>query len=383
MRVVAAVRVKSNASDGWPTLAQGLHGWGGRDYDWRKLDAVKRALRHDAPGLSIAVEALDGDQFLLGGSTPGVSAAVTSLEATTSTRPLEDALTYLRRALPVFPVCGLATHTRPDNEGKQQLCTDPGKVPLVRWRACQDRLPTEDELRSCWRRWPDANIGMPTGHLSGIVGDPAIRLAQAHGYDNGLHVFTGRVGGQHRYSAWRADAPRNFARTDGIDFRSEGGYVILPPSRHRLVPSYTWGEELRDELPELPEWLNAMAVAGDQRRRANGARSAGNEDVFGEGELNNRLASIAGAMRRQGADEHAILAALLVINECQCRPSLSESEVCKIAHSVAGYEPQPNLRITRTMPPLLPCSATRGRRRSSRRAAPWRHPPRARTTAAQ
>jgi hypothetical protein len=173
---------------------------------------------------------------------------------------LEQALGYLRLGLPVFPVCGTTSHSHLAADGKPQICSDPGKVALVKWKAYQDRLPTEDELRRWWRRYPDANIAMATGHLSRIVvvdldGELAIRTAQARGYDNGPHVFTGRVGGVHRYFQWRADAPRNFAKRDGIDFRGEGGYIILPPSRHASGRSYVWGEELGDldDLPELPQ----------------------------------------------------------------------------------------------------------------------------------
>jgi hypothetical protein len=79
---------------------------------------------------------------------------------------LEQALGYLRLGLPVFPVCGTTSHSHLAADGKPQLCSDPGKVALVKWKAYQDRLPTEDELRRWWRRYPDANIAMATGHLS-------------------------------------------------------------------------------------------------------------------------------------------------------------------------------------------------------------------------
>jgi hypothetical protein len=138
--------------------------------------------------------------------------------------------------------------------------------------------------------------------------------------------------------AWRPDAPRNFARTDGIDYRGEGGYVILPPSRHVSGRSYIWGEELSDldDLPQLPEWVDEMARLGDQQRHARRVAHGGTDDeVIREPGRNARLTS----MRRFGASEESIVSALLGINERQCQPPLREAEVHKIAASVARYTP--------------------------------------------
>jgi hypothetical protein len=260
---------------------------------------------------------------------------------------LEAALAYLARGLPIFPVCGLVPHTHPDDKGNPTPCGDPGKVPLVKWKAYQDRLPTEAEVREWFRRWPDANIGMATGHLSkaaviDLDGELAQHIAQGRGYDHGPHVSTGRVGGVHRYFQWRESAPTIFARADGIDFRGEGGYAILPPSRHRSGNTYRWGEELGDleDLPELPEWIDAMATDSSERAQ----RSSGGEavEIIPQGQRNNRLTSIAGSLRRQAVQEESILEALRLVNARQCQPPLEDTEVRKIAHSIAGYAPQPD-----------------------------------------
>jgi hypothetical protein len=216
-------------------------------------------------------------------------------------------------------------------------------VPLVRWKTYQERLPTEVEVFNWNRRWPVHNVGLATGHLSGIVvmdldGELAIRVAEARGYAPGPGVFTGRVGGQHRYFRWREDAPRNFAKRDGIDFRGEGGYVILPPSRHSLGRDYVWDEDLGelDDLPSLPDWMTTLGT-----ERARQVTAVVDEDIA-EGQRNQRLTSIGGALRRHGADAEAILSALLDINARQCRPPLSVGEVASITQSVARYTPEPD-----------------------------------------
>ena len=43
------------------------------------------------------------------------------------------------------------------------------KRPIVRWEAFQNRLPTREEVEGWFRRWPDANLGIVTGAISGLV----------------------------------------------------------------------------------------------------------------------------------------------------------------------------------------------------------------------
>jgi hypothetical protein len=43
------------------------------------------------------------------------------------------------------------------------------KVPLVRWQAYQHRRADSEEIKHWFDQWPDANIGVVTGAISGIV----------------------------------------------------------------------------------------------------------------------------------------------------------------------------------------------------------------------
>jgi Bifunctional DNA primase/polymerase, N-terminal/Primase C terminal 1 (PriCT-1) len=253
---------------------------------------------------------------------------------------LAAALTYFESGWPVFPVCSPAGpgHCFEHPPGKHAPDAI-GKHPLVRWSLFQDQLPTVDNLRDWWRRWPRANIGLATGALSGIAlidldGFAARQDAERRGLEPGPTVATGRVGGQHRYCAWRSDAPTVFARNTGIDLRAQGGYALLPPSRHRNGPRYTWLlTPEQASLPPLPRWIDELAHEGRQR---------GSEcvtDDIPEHERNVMLTSMAGSMRRRGFGEKAILAALLVENAERCRPPLDDKEVATIVTSVSRYAP--------------------------------------------
>jgi hypothetical protein len=121
-----------------------------------------------------------------------------------------------------------------------------GKVPLVRWR---DAATTDAErVAAWWRRWPLANIGMPTGlrwdviDIDGPAGYQSFGLMREEGR---VPVVVGRAltprGGMHVYIAPTGDG--NAASfVEGIDYRGLGGYVILPPSFGANGRQYDWAE---------------------------------------------------------------------------------------------------------------------------------------------
>ncbi len=45
-----------------------------------------------------------------------------------------------------------------------------GKAPLVPWKVYQGRLASEQELKLFWNRWPEPNVGIVMGHISGLIG---------------------------------------------------------------------------------------------------------------------------------------------------------------------------------------------------------------------
>src|SRR5215471_17442581 len=180
---------------------------------------------------------------------------------------LEHALAYLDDEWSIFPVC-TPIIGRSDRCRRHGQCRNPGKTPLVKWGTYQDRLATRDEVNEWWTRhdWHQANIGMATGQLSDVVvvdldGELARKEAGRRGYEPGPWVRTGRVGGQHAYFRYRTDAPTIFAKTSGIDFRGEGGFVLLPPSLHYTGNRYGWGLPVHkgEPLPDLPRWIDDMA----------------------------------------------------------------------------------------------------------------------------
>ena len=116
----------------------------------------------------------------------------------------------------------------------------------------------------------------------------------------------------------------------GGDIRCSKGYAILydPGRVAELLPDITSARRADlDKLPPLSEPAKSKPTAN------------GDDLIFIEGQRNNHLTSMAGAMRRQGASEPVILDALQSANQKQCRAPLDADEVESIAGSIGKYAP--------------------------------------------
>ena len=167
----------------------------------------------------------------------------------------EAALAYARVGAPVFPL-------------------EPrGKIPLVP-RGFYAATCDPEVIRHWWRRWPKANVGMPTGKQSGcwvLDVDPRhggldslkriqqdALLSWDHLPETGLLEatrlqLTGGGGVHLCYQARRLDGVHlsnaaSFAGYAGIDLRVDGGYIVVAPSQHTSGSVYRWG----NDLPLLP-----------------------------------------------------------------------------------------------------------------------------------
>jgi hypothetical protein len=231
----------------------------------------------------------------------------------------QAALNYARHHWPVFP------------------CEPRGKRPLCK-HGLKDATTDGERIRAWWRKWPDANVGFPTGErvvldIDGPAGEAALAELEAKRgkLPATLTARTGREGGKHLYFAANAAKVGNSAGKLGphLDTRGLGGYVILPPSIHASGKRYEWLDVHLKPAP-LPTWFAAL-LAEPARTQAE-AKSA--DGKIAEGQRNAALASLAGMMRRGGASATAIAAALLAENKLRCDPPLAEAEVRGIARSI-------------------------------------------------
>lgn len=219
-------------------------------------------------------------------------------------------------------------------------CASPAKHPLTE-HGCKDATKDPPQLRSWWKRWPEANAAIATGLVSGVLlldidprhaGDTSLAELEAkHGKLPGTpRVLTGG-GGAHIWFKYPDDTPipNSAGRLgSGIDVRGDGGYVIAPPSVHASGNLYRWEISARiDELPlaEVPRWLLRLLLApavGDIRQknlatgRVDFARVAAG---LTEGERDWELFRLACALRRRGYDR-ALVEAVVLDAASRCRP---------------------------------------------------------------
>lgn len=120
------------------------------------------------------------------------------------------------------------------------------KRPLLSsWKEFQTRQASDDEIENWWTKWPDANIGIVTGEISGItVVDVDIQKgASALPFPATYTVRTGNGGIQlyYKYHAGLSISANAYPQFPHVDMRSDGGYVVAPPSI--ITPSTPQGIE--------------------------------------------------------------------------------------------------------------------------------------------
>jgi Bifunctional DNA primase/polymerase, N-terminal len=139
----------------------------------------------------------------------------------------------------------------------------------------KDASREEAQIRAWWARFPEAMIGIPTGEISGVwVLD--IDVDPTKGI-NGFPLWSeliarnGEVpatltsvtprGGRHLFFLWQPQLTIKSSQgvpSDGIDIRSSGGYVILPPSIRTDGSTYRWDPQAGKEPIPAPAWLIAL-----------------------------------------------------------------------------------------------------------------------------
>jgi hypothetical protein len=163
---------------------------------------------------------------------------------------LNQALEYAARGWAVFPV-----HTIQNGHCScgDDNCSSPGKHPATN-NGFKSATTDTNQIQSWWSGNVEWNIGIATGHVSGLLvidldisdtKDGRARLMELEEantpLDKALQVRTGS-GGTHLYFAMpQMDISSSAGRpAAGIDIRANSGYVVAPPSIHISGNRYNW-----------------------------------------------------------------------------------------------------------------------------------------------
>lgn len=196
---------------------------------------------------------------------------------------LTTLLEYRKMGIPFFPV-----KIYYDKEEKKNK-----KKPVFAWKRYQSELPSVERIT----RWASMGYswGMPTGEFSRIVviDVDTDKLEDAEtilGVDlhSSMMVKTGGSGGTHIYYKWSEEI-RNKTKIENapIDFRGDGGFVVIPPSKGDWG-EYTWVHEPSDLskalLPQLPDQIKSLLTINQTKVKVSVAN--GDSNVFTDGERN-------------------------------------------------------------------------------------------------
>lgn len=252
----------------------------------------------------------------------------------------DDALTLATRGFRIVPAHSIM-------EGRcscgKAHCDTPGKHPrLTGWQA--KGTCDLDTIGAWWDRWPDANIAILCGAGLAVldVDEKGWEALEAFEREHGklpdtARVLSGSGKGAHLYFATAGNVVSH-DRAPGLEVRAAERVVIAPPSMHGSGRRYEWAEGEPPHLGDLAQLPAALTVKpstpGSSKRRPEPG------EKIAAGGRHAAMLSVAGAMRRVGAGESEIAAALDALNRERCDPPKPEAVVQALAADVADrYEP--------------------------------------------
>ncbi len=233
---------------------------------------------------------------------------------------LEVALSYAEEGYHVFPC---RRDKRPYIEGwPERATTDSGTI------------------REWWEKWPRANIGLPTGKINGfwvLDVDGEKGRGSLMRFMSDIPHDTPRVNtanGYHLYFEHIEGLSTNAGKVaEGLDIRTDGGFVVAAGSVHESGTVYEYANESREPV-EAPESLVKAIREASERRPSFTAPVA----AIPEGSRNSTLFSRARSLLKQGYDDTEAFALLDALNENRCESPLGEAELLQIVASAGKYE---------------------------------------------
>lgn len=245
---------------------------------------------------------------------------------------LEQALAYLEKGWSVIPV-------NPET-----------KKPIILWKEYQAGRPTKEEITKWWTKHPNANIGLITGRISGIV---VVDIDLYHGgvEDGFQDIQTVKVktggGGLHYYFQYQENLGCYTGIQQGIDIRANGGYVILPPSIHKSGNAYEWllspDTVQLASLPQIvKDWINKRTDNNENTKDQKSKKGNFDPTILegvGEGKRNSAATSYIGKLLREFPINEWELVWSMVANWNKTnRPPLPDKELKTTFESIKQRE---------------------------------------------
>lgn len=269
---------------------------------------------------------------------------------------IDHALAYAARGLPVFPCRSRESHDPDTGE------VYGAKTPLTP-NGLKGATTTERIIRVWWDRNPDAMIGLPTGAKAGfMVLDVDNKPGGANGFDwldemealHGALPTTARVrtpnSGVHILFNYVAGTRNRGALGDGVDIRSEGGYVVAAGSVMGDGRRYEWVDAdgaVLDEMPPIadaPEWLLDLVLKpAPEPTHYAAPYQPGQNEPYVNAAVSRELDALAASP--QGSRNNDLNDAAFALGQFVGAGALSRSEAEAALFSVASAWPNHRLSL--------------------------------------
>ena len=221
-----------------------------------------------------------------------------------------------------------------------------------------DATKDPNTIRTWWRWWPDANVAIVCGHVSGYLfaldvdvkdgkhGDREILKWQAeHGdFPNTVRQITGS-GGIHYF--FRSEDIAEYKNTvdalPGVDVRGEYAYVVVAPSVYSDGRTYSWDRGISvldvDEIAEANDSaMELLALNPQKGKKTNPDHKKLQVRDIQEGGRNDSIFRYAALQRGADVPYDIALTSAEALNDTWSNP-LPDSEVRKAVDSAYKYEP--------------------------------------------
>lgn len=245
---------------------------------------------------------------------------------------LDNALAYLKSGFSVVPGIPLEKRT------------------YIAWEAYQKKLPTEDEIRQWWEKWPKANPIIVTGLISGVA---VIDIDSSQGKEEVSELIPDNLmfpiaetprGGEHWYFRCADPTLQTKAGIEDftkVDVRANGGIIIAPPSIGVGGKQYKWRFDIaKVDLPMIPPALLAKLPRIEQEKPI--VKSEGRRGMFQQGRRDEDLFHVANTLVRARMPYDEIFQTLMRL-AASCEPPfpIKEAEQ-KVLSAIkrAGEQPR-------------------------------------------
>jgi len=219
------------------------------------------------------------------------------------------------------------------------------KAPCIKWKSFQNERATKEQVRTWWKRYPEARIGVVTGKISDLVvvdfdsqearpslenavGKLPVSIMQKTG--RGFHAFFKYPVEKNGFKTCS-----NYNGLKGVDLKADGGYIIVAPSPYDSEKYYKWENinpavegtgKLSGMTKEMVRFFNQDS---DKTSVSNKRPSI---DGVQKGERDNAVFNYARSLKKKGLTLEE--AEILVLEKAKnCQPPFSINEAIKCLKS--------------------------------------------------